>query len=212
MLLDENHNIKVVDFGLSNTYKSSTDTLKTACGSPCYASPEMIAGKRYLGLDTDIWSLGVILYAMTVGYLPFEDPDTNKLYKKILSCEYLVPGYVDKQAKDLMKNIMQIDPKKRFNIADIKKHPWYSKLQQTQLDGIIVGKDEIPILEQIKLEIESSPQLQFLDGLEKIENQVQMNKHNPLTATYYLLIKKYERNTDQNLVFGKFTRDKRLEE
>ena len=54
---------------------------------------------------------------------------------------------------------MQIDPKKRYNISDIKKHPWYTKLQQTQLDGIIVGKDEIPILEQIKLEIESSPQL-----------------------------------------------------
>lgn len=99
-------NIKIVDFGLSNTYRTAQDTLKTACGSPCYASPEMIAGKRYNGLDTDIWSIGVILYAMTVGYLPFEDPDTNKLYKKILSCEYLVPGYVDKQAKDMMKNIM----------------------------------------------------------------------------------------------------------
>ena len=109
-------NIKIVDFGLSNTYKSDIDTLKTACGSPCYASPEMIAGKRYYGLDTDIWSMGVILYAMTVGYLPFEDPDTNKLYKKILSCEYLVPGYVDKQAKDLMKYIMEIDPKKRYSI------------------------------------------------------------------------------------------------
>ena len=84
LLLDENMNIKIVDFGLSNTYKKSSDTLKTACGSPCYASPEMIAGKRYLGLDTDLWSLGVITYAMTVGYLPFEDPDTNKLYKKIL--------------------------------------------------------------------------------------------------------------------------------
>lgn len=96
LLLDENMNIKIVDFGLSNTYKTENDTLKTACGSPCYASPEMIAGKRYFGLDTDIWSLGVILYAMTVGYLPFEDADTNKLYKKILSCEYLVPGYVEK--------------------------------------------------------------------------------------------------------------------
>ena len=111
MLLDENMNIKIVDFGLSNTYKQEKDTLKTACGSPCYASPEMIAGKRYHGLDTDLWSLGVILYAMTVGYLPFEDSDTNKLYKKILSCEYLVPGYVDKQAKDMMKHIMQSDPK-----------------------------------------------------------------------------------------------------
>ena len=68
-----------------------------------------------------------------------------------------------------MKHIMQIDPKKRYNVPDIKKHPWYSKLQQAQLDGIIIGKDEIPILEQIKLEIETSSQLQFLDGLDKLE-------------------------------------------
>ena len=129
LLLDANMNIKIVDFGLSNTYKQEKDTLKTACGSPCYASPEMIAGKRYNGLDTDLWSLGVILYAMTVGYLPFEDSDTNKLYKKILSCEYLVPGYVDKQAKDMMKHIMQSDPKQRYKIKDIKAHPWYSKIQ-----------------------------------------------------------------------------------
>ena len=162
-------NIKIVDFGLSNTYKTEKDTLKTACGSPCYASPEMIAGKRYHGLDTDLWSLGVILYAMTVGYLPFEDSDTNKLYKKILSCEYLVPGYVDKQAKDMMKHIMQIDPKKRYKINHIKEHPWYAKLQQnTLMEGMIIGKDEIPVLEQIKLEMESSPNLQALDGLERI--------------------------------------------
>ena len=75
---------------------------------------------------------------------------------------------------------------------------------------MIINKDEIPILDQIKLEMESSPNLQFLDGLNRIIELVKNNKHNPVTATYYLLIKKYERNTDQNLVFGKFTRDKRL--
>ena len=91
---------------------------------------------------------------------------------------------------------MQIDPKKRYVINDIKNHPWYTKLSQTQLDGIIVGKDEIPILDQIKREVDTSPNLQHLEGLDNIVQQVQMNKHNPLTATYYLLIKKYERNTD----------------
>ena len=54
----------------------------------------MIAGKRYIGLNSDIWSCGIILYAMTCGYLPFEDPNTNKLYKKILSCDYLMPGFI----------------------------------------------------------------------------------------------------------------------
>lgn len=75
---------------------------------------------------------------------------------------------------------------------------------------MIIGKDEIPILDQIKLEMISSSNLQALEGLDRIVEQVKNNKHNPVTATYYLLIKKYERNTDQNLVFGKFTRDKRL--
>ena len=72
LLLDHNNCIKIVDFGLSNLYNPG-ERLKTACGSPCYAAPEMIKGERYLGLGADIWSSGVILYAMVCGYLPFED-------------------------------------------------------------------------------------------------------------------------------------------
>jgi 5'-AMP-activated protein kinase, catalytic alpha subunit len=72
LLLDHNKNIKIVDFGLSNTYKQN-ELLKTACGSPCYAAPEMIAGQKYTGLKVDIWSCGVILFASLCGYLPFED-------------------------------------------------------------------------------------------------------------------------------------------
>ena len=82
LLLDHNNNIKIVDFGLSNTYKDN-EKLKTACGSPCYAAPEMIAGKHYHGLRVDIWSCGVIMYALLCGYLPFEDKNTKILYKKI---------------------------------------------------------------------------------------------------------------------------------
>ena len=66
-------------------------TLKTACGSPCYAAPEMIAGKEYRGIDIDIWSSGVTLYAMLVGYLPFEDTDTVQLYRKIIIGQYELP-------------------------------------------------------------------------------------------------------------------------
>ena len=75
LLLDNNRNIKIVDFGLSNTYRPD-EQLKTACGSPCYAPPEMIAGLKYDGLKADIWSSGVILFALLCGYLPFDDPDT----------------------------------------------------------------------------------------------------------------------------------------
>jgi 5'-AMP-activated protein kinase catalytic alpha subunit len=87
LLLDHQNNIKVVDFGLSNTYKKN-ELLKTACGSPCYAAPEMIAGKKYESVKVDIWSSGVILFALVCGYLPFEDENTGNLYKKILNGDY----------------------------------------------------------------------------------------------------------------------------
>lgn len=102
LLLDSNKRIKIVDFGLSNTYKSNTDTLKTACGSPCYAAPEMIAGKRYQGLGVDIWSSGVVLYAMICGYLPFEDPVTSKLYKKIMRADYEIPEWLSRASIDML--------------------------------------------------------------------------------------------------------------
>lgn len=114
-----------MDFGLSNTYKEE-ETLKTACGSPCYAAPEMIAGKRYNGLISDIWSCGIILYAMSCGYLPFEDPNTNKLYKKILNCDYLIPGFISTNCKDLIKKILNTDPQNRYTIKDIRSHDWFT--------------------------------------------------------------------------------------
>lgn len=94
LLLDSAGNIKIVDFGLSNQYKPG-EKLKTACGSPCYAAPEMIAGKSYDGLNVDIWSCGVIMYALLCGYLPFEDANTNKLYKKILSGAFDIPKFIN---------------------------------------------------------------------------------------------------------------------
>lgn len=101
--------------------------LKTACGSPCYAAPEMIAGKRYHGLGADLWSTGIILFAMTAGYLPFEDPNTNKLYKKILSCDYTLPNFIPQANRDLIQKLLQTDPTKRFTIQDIRKHEFYKK-------------------------------------------------------------------------------------
>ena len=95
LLLDYDKTLKIVDFGLSNMYTAgSAEQLKTACGSPCYAAPEMIAGKKYTGLKSDIWSSGVVLYAMVCGFLPFEDPKTSNLYKKILAGDYKIPKFL----------------------------------------------------------------------------------------------------------------------
>jgi 5'-AMP-activated protein kinase catalytic alpha subunit len=102
LLLDKQLNLKIVDFGLSNTYKTG-GLLKTACGSPCYAAPEMIAGKRYKPYMVDIWSSGVVLYAMICGHLPFEDPNTGKLYKKICSGAYKTPRHLSVEARDMLR-------------------------------------------------------------------------------------------------------------
>ena len=138
LLLDHDNHIKLVDFGLSNTYKPG-ETLKTACGSPCYAAPEMIEGKRYIGTRVDIWSSGVILFAMICGFLPFEDPNTSQLYKKILSADYKIPKFVSKEASEMLKSILNTDPEKRFTIEQIRDHAWYKQNSEKQYEGIIVG-------------------------------------------------------------------------
>jgi len=115
LLLDYDKGIKLVDFGLSNTYKQG-ELLKTACGSPCYAAPEMIAGKRYNGTMVDLWSCGVILFALLAGYLPFEDPNTSNLYKKILSADFDMPNFLSAEAQDLIGRILTTDPDKRISI------------------------------------------------------------------------------------------------
>jgi 5'-AMP-activated protein kinase catalytic alpha subunit len=145
LLLTQDKKIKIVDFGLSNTYKTG-ETLKTACGSPCYAAPEMIAGKRYFGSHVDIWSCGVILYALICGYLPFEDPNTHQLYKKILSGEFKIPKSLSTESADLLHKILNTDPEKRYHIADIRKHSWYTKVtHQKIVGGIFIGLSQIPI-------------------------------------------------------------------
>ena len=123
LLLDFDNTIKIVDFGLSNRYINN-ELLLTACGSPCYAAPEMVAGKKYFGPMVDIWSSGIVLYAMICGYLPFEDPNTAKLYKKIMEGDFSIPDHVSNEAKDLLHCILRTNPKTRYNIDNIKKHPW----------------------------------------------------------------------------------------
>jgi 5'-AMP-activated protein kinase catalytic alpha subunit len=125
LLLDSQQNIKIVDFGLGNIVRNG-GLLKTACGSPCYAAPEMIAGKRYVGPLVDIWSMGVILFALVCGFLPFEDPNTANLYKKIMGGDYKVPSHVSKEGRDLIGRLLTTDPAKRYTIRFALLH-WSSQ-------------------------------------------------------------------------------------
>lgn len=124
-MLDFDKTLKIVDFGLSNVYEPPDEELKTACGSPCYAAPEMIAGKKYRGLLTDIWSSGVVLYAMVCGFLPFEDPKTSNLYKKILAGDFKIPKFLSTDCSHFVSKILQVDPSNRYGIEEIRAHPWY---------------------------------------------------------------------------------------
>ena len=186
LLLDCNKNIKIVDFGLSNTYKPN-ELLQTACGSPCYAAPEMIAGKKYVGLKVDLWSSGVILYAMLSGYLPFEDPNTSELYRKILNCEYEIPEWISSLGRDIITLILDTNPETRYTIGKIRGHSWFKQVFTESSLGILVGYNQIPINQEILQKLSA-----FQFDLEHSQKCIEANKHNHITTTYYLLMKKYQ--------------------
>ncbi|CAN0103557.1 unnamed protein product [Ectocarpus sp. 8 AP-2014] len=121
---DDGWRLKIIDFGLSNTHEGGK-LLQTACGSPCYAAPEMIAGERYQGPAADIWSCGVVLFTLVAGFLPFEDPNTSALYKKILSGSYEKPNWLSEGAKHLLALILNTDPTKRATVSVIRRDQWY---------------------------------------------------------------------------------------
>ena len=126
ILLDENNNVKLADFGLSNTMKDGI-FLYSSCGSPNYAAPELINGKHYNGAAIDIWSSGVILYTLLTGTLPFNEKQTNKLYQKIRECKYVFPESMSDKAKDLIYRMLQKNPLNRITIAEIKQHKWFNE-------------------------------------------------------------------------------------
>ena len=126
LLLGKHNILKIIDFGLSN-FCEVDNFLETPCGSPCYASPEMVSGKKYNGHIIDIWSTGIILFAMMCGYLPFEDQDNDILFKKILKCKIKYPEYLSDIVVDLMKKILVREPEKRITLNEIKLHPFYLK-------------------------------------------------------------------------------------
>ena len=200
ILLNKNKSkIKLVDFGLSNSYKYGT-LLNTACGSPCYAPPEMISGKEYEPLYSDLWSCGVVLYCMLVGKLPFDDEDIKILYKNIKLANFIIPNFLSNSAKDLLKKILNCNPNKRIRLNDIKKHPFYliGEKDMNYIDkGILIGLEEIPVNESI---VKKMKIIYFKDNKKINENyiinNIKNNNHNEITVIYYLMVKKLEEIKD----------------
>ncbi|ORX44641.1 Ampk Kdaid-like protein [Piromyces finnis] len=125
VLLDENYNVKIADFGLSNIMTDG-DFLKTSCGSPNYAAPEVINGKLYAGPEVDVWSCGVMLYVMLCGRLPFDDEYIPLLFKKISGGIFTLPSHLSPETKQLLSSMLVVDPLKRITIENIRKNKWFN--------------------------------------------------------------------------------------
>ena len=126
LLLAENKILKIIDFGLSHEFEGE-ELLKTKCGSPSYAAPEIICCPYYDGFKVDIWCCGIILYAMLCGYLPFEGEDNNLLFQNILNCDPEFPEFLSDLSKDIILQILNPDPETRITIDEIKEHKFYLK-------------------------------------------------------------------------------------
>jgi len=143
-ILLHNTDIKIADFGLSNIMRDG-EFLRTSCGSPNYAAPEVIAGNLYSGAEADIWSCGVILYAMLVGRLPFDEDSLAVLFRRIKEGKYTIPSSVTAAAADLISRILVVDVMGRYNIPQIKAHPWFQEGLPAYLS---VNPTELPELEE----------------------------------------------------------------
>eukprot|EP00439_Symbiodinium_sp_Y106_P048903 s7326_g6.t1 len=187
LLLDEHKCIKIVDFGLSNRFDDN-QLLRTACGSPCYAPPEMVSGQSYVPQMCDLWSCGVILFAMVCGFLPFEDSNTSALYKKILAANYTAPSFITDSVKELIAGLLTVDPAKRFTIADVRAHDWYRQLPEASVRPRDLVSRQCGLEEDVlqELKCHGFPQ-------EYATNCLLNNKHNSVTTTYYLLAAKRRR-------------------
>lgn len=132
ILLDKHENVKLVDFGFTREYEGKANYLQTFCGTICYSAPEMLKGEKYAGEKVDVWSLGVILYALLCGELPFDDDDDNVTRTKILSEEPKYPEHLTSDAVALIKLLLSKRPLLRPTLLDILSHPFLAEYAPQQ--------------------------------------------------------------------------------
>ncbi|XP_072232953.1 serine/threonine-protein kinase MARK2 isoform X12 [Leuresthes tenuis] len=181
LLLDADMNIKIADFGFSNEFTLG-NKLDTFCGSPPYAAPELFQGKKYDGPEVDVWSLGVILYTLVSGSLPFDGQNLKELRERVLRGKYRIPFYMSTDCENLLKKFLILNPSKRGSLEQIMRDRWMN-----------VGHEE----EELKPYIEPQPDykdprrtdimLQMGYCQEELQDSLVTQKYNDVMATYLLL-------------------------
>ncbi|XP_058655048.1 MAP/microtubule affinity-regulating kinase 4 isoform X1 [Onychostoma macrolepis] len=186
LLLDADSNIKIADFGFSNEFTLGSK-LDTFCGSPPYAAPELFQGKKYDGPEVDIWSLGVILYTLVSGSLPFDGQNLKELRERVLRGKYRVPFYMSTDCEGILRRFLVLNPTKRCTLEQIMKDKW-----------INVGyeNDELkPHVEPVEDYTDSS-RIDVMVGMgytrDEIKDALSTQKYNEIFATYLLLGRKNE--------------------
>jgi serine/threonine protein kinase len=147
LLLDRDNNIKVADFGMA-AWEGGVAMLETSCGSPHYASPEVVQGKAYKGYTSDIWSCGVILYALLVGRLPFDDENIRHLLEKVKRGKYMMPDDIPLGAQNLLARMLEKDVDKRITMREILVHPWFTCRPPKPLRGPVVAPPSLDTVDR----------------------------------------------------------------
>ncbi|XP_075398364.1 serine/threonine-protein kinase SIK1 isoform X2 [Tenrec ecaudatus] len=190
LLLDSNMDIKLADFGFGNFYKPG-EALSTWCGSPPYAAPEVFEGKEYEGPQLDIWSLGVVLYVLVCGSLPFDGPNLPTLRQRVLEGRFRIPFFMSQDCESLIRRMLVVDPAKRITIDQIKQHRWIQAeamlLQPSCL--AFLGQDYNSNLGDYNEQALGIMQMLGIDR-QKTTESLQNSSYNHFAAIYYLLLER----------------------
>uniref|UniRef100_A0A8C5W5F4 Maternal embryonic leucine zipper kinase n=1 Tax=Microcebus murinus TaxID=30608 RepID=A0A8C5W5F4_MICMU len=197
LLFDEYHQLKLIDFGLCAKPKYH---LQTCCGSLAYAAPELIKGKSYLGSEADVWSMGILLYVLMCGFLPFDDDNVMALYKKILIGKYDVPKWLSPSSILLLQQMLQVDPKKRISVKNLLNHPWimqdYNCPVEWQSKNPFIHLDDDCVTEL---------SVHHRNNRKTMEDLISLWQYDHLTATYLLLLTKKARGKPVRLRLPSFS-------
>ncbi|XP_012777959.1 serine/threonine-protein kinase BRSK2 isoform X8 [Maylandia zebra] len=206
LLLDEKNNIRIADFGMASLQVGDS-LLETSCGSPHYACPEVIRGEKYDGRKADVWSCGVILFALLVGALPFDDDNLRNLLEKVKLGVFHMPHFIPPDCQNLLRGMIEVDASKRLTLEQIQKHTWYiggkNEPEPEQPVPRKVTIRSLPSAEDIDPDVlDSMHSLGCFRDKNKLLKDLLSDDDNQEKMIYFLLLDRKERypsQEDQNL-------------